>query len=70
MPFSALPCGSAPLHCITGAMLGFAVDTAPCSGSRSVQRISVCDIAGMEALRWHRAALAILAYHRTAEYQR
>ncbi len=27
MPFSALPCGSAPLHCITGAMLGFAVDT-------------------------------------------
>lgn len=31
MPFSALPCGSAPLHCITGAMLGFAVDTGGCS---------------------------------------
>ena len=31
-------------------MLGFAVDTAPCFGSRSVQRISVCDIAGMGVL--------------------
>lgn len=27
MPFSASPSGSAPLHCITGAMLRFAVDT-------------------------------------------
>lgn len=68
MPFSALPSGSAPLHCITGAMLGFAVDT----GGRSLAPVPYDAFRDMISRVWmsdpgRRCGRVIILIHESLE---